>query len=157
MPIHKQSQNIWQIVWMLLFGHHGQFHTLGIATYFTITLLILLSPWFGCDFVQGTWWALQNLMKQAKFVAYEQIVIVYIFLTLKLCFDAMALLAWWSAPEAKLITKFLQKKWTITFCSYATNFACFIKFWSAHHVHKRIWHQFIGERWRFVINNIFLL
>ena len=49
-------------------------------------------------------------MKQAKFVAYEQIVIVYIFLTLKLCFDAMALLAWWSAPEAKLITKFLEKK-----------------------------------------------
>ena len=48
-------------------------------------------------------------MKQAKFVAYEQIVIVYIFLTLKLCFDAMALLAWWSAPEAKLITKFQEK------------------------------------------------
>ena len=48
-------------------------------------------------------------MKQAKFVAYEQIVIVYISLTLKLCFDAMALLAWWSAPEVKLITKFLQK------------------------------------------------
>ena len=48
-------------------------------------------------------------MKQAKFVVYEQIVIVYIFLTLKLCFDAMALLAWWSAPEAKLITKFLKK------------------------------------------------
>ena len=45
-------------------------------------------------------------MKQAKFVAYEQNVIVYIFLTLKLCFDTMALLAWWSAPEAKLITKF---------------------------------------------------
>ena len=45
-------------------------------------------------------------MKQAKFVAYEQIVIVYIFLTLMLCFDAMALLALWSAPEAKLITKF---------------------------------------------------
>ena len=45
-------------------------------------------------------------MKQAKFVAYEQNVIVYIFLTLKLCFDTMVLLAWWSAPEAKLITKF---------------------------------------------------
>ena len=39
-------------------------------------------------------------MKQAKFVAYEQIVIVYIFL---------ALLAWWSAPEAKLITIFEEK------------------------------------------------
>ena len=27
-----------------------------------------------------TWWAFQNLIKLAKFVAYEQIVIVYIFL-----------------------------------------------------------------------------
>ena len=48
-------------------------------------------------------------MKQAKFVAYEQNVIVYIFLTLKLCFDTMALLAWWSAPEAKLTTIFDEK------------------------------------------------
>ena len=67
-------------------------------------------------------------MKQAKFVAYEQNVIVYTFLTLKLCFDTMALLAWWSAPEAKVITKFNKKLQTITFCSNATNFACFIKF-----------------------------
>ena len=27
----------------------------------------------------------------------------------KVCFDAMALLAWWSAPEAKLTTKFNKK------------------------------------------------
>ena len=57
----------------------------------------------------------------------------------------------WSKTHNKISTK----KWTITFCSYATNFACFIKFWSAHHVHKRIWHPFIGERRRFVICNIF--
>ena len=67
-------------------------------------------------------------MKQAKFVAYEQNVIVYKFLTQSVCFDTMALLAWWSAAEAKLITKFNKKIHTITFCSYATNFACFIKF-----------------------------
>ena len=48
-------------------------------------------------------------MKQAKFVAYEQNVIVYKFLTQKVCFDTMALLAWWSAPEAKLTTKFNKK------------------------------------------------
>ena len=48
-------------------------------------------------------------MKLAKFVAFEQNMIVYIFLTSKLCFDAMALLAWWSAPEAKLTTKFNKK------------------------------------------------
>ena len=48
-------------------------------------------------------------MKQAKFVAYEQNVIVYKFMTQKVCFDTMALLAWWSAPEAKLTTKFNKK------------------------------------------------
>ena len=109
------------------------------------------------------WFCPGNMMSTSEFDETGKVCSIWTncdcvyFLTLKLCFDAMALLAWWSAPEAKLITKFLQKKWTITFCSYATNFACFIKFWSAHHVHKRIWHQFIGERWRFVINNIFLL
>ena len=45
-------------------------------------------------------------MKQAKIVAYEKNAIVYKFLTQNVCFDTMALLAWWSAPEAKLITKF---------------------------------------------------
>ena len=43
-------------------------------------------------------------MKQANFVGFEQNMILYFFLTLKQCFDAMALLAWWSAAEAKLIT-----------------------------------------------------
>ena len=99
-----------------------------------------------CQIVQGIWWALQNLMNQVYCVAYEQNVIVYIFLTLKLCFDTMLLLAWWSAPEAKLITKFNKKIYTITFCSYATNFACFIKFWSAHHVPWTISHLFLGYR-----------
>ena len=50
---------------------------LGVATYFTLMVLILLSPRSGCDFVHWTWWALQNLMKQANFVAYEQNVIVH--------------------------------------------------------------------------------
>ena len=100
----------------------------------------------GCEILLWLWWALQNLMKQAKFVAYEQNVIVYTFLTLKLCFDTMALLAWWSAPEAKVITKFNKKLQTITFCSNATNFACFIKFWSDHHVPWKIWHRSLGER-----------
>ena len=45
-------------------------------------------------------------MNQVYCVAYEQNVIVYKFLTQNVCFDTMALLAWWSAPEAKLITKF---------------------------------------------------
>ena len=44
-------------------------------------------------------------MNQVFCVAYEQNVIVYKFLTQKVCFDTMALLAWWSATEAKLITE----------------------------------------------------
>ena len=48
-------------------------------------------------------------MNQVYCVAYEQSVIVYKFLTQKVCFDTMALLAWWSAPEAKLTTKFNKK------------------------------------------------
>ena len=40
----------------------------------------------------------------------------------------------------------VKKIYTITFCSYATNFACFIKFWSAHHVPWTIWHLFLGYR-----------
>ena len=42
-------------------------------------------------------------MKWTHSVAFEQNVIVGLFLTLKQCFDAMALLAWWPAPEARLI------------------------------------------------------
>ena len=40
----------------------------------------------------------------------------------------------------------VKNLYTITFCSYATNFACFIKFWSAHHVPWTIWHLFLGYR-----------
>ena len=67
-------------------------------------------------------------MKQAKFVAYEQNVIVYKFLTQSVCFDTMALLAWWSAAEAKLITNSTNKYTLITFCSNATEYNRFIKF-----------------------------
>ena len=58
----------------------------------------------------------------------------------------MALLAWWSAAEAKLITKFNKKLYTITFCSYATQNTWFIKFWSAHHIPWTIWHLSLGYR-----------
>ena len=54
-------------------------------------------------------------MKQTNFVAYEQNVIMYFFLTLNQCFDEMALLAWWSAPEAKLVTKCQQHNHIIEF------------------------------------------
>ena len=47
---------------------------------------------------------------------------------------------------SKTHNKIQQKLYTITFCSYATNFACFIKFWSAHHVPWTIWHLFLGYR-----------
>ena len=40
----------------------------------------------------------------------------------------------------------VKNLYTITFCSYATNFACFIKFWSAHHVPWTISHLFLGYR-----------
>ena len=55
-------------------------------------------------------------------VAFEQNVIVYKYLTKNVCFDTMALLAWWSAAEAKLITKFNKKIYSITFCLYATQY-----------------------------------
>ena len=54
-------------------------------------------------------------MNQTNFVAYEQNVIMYFFLTLNQCFDEMALLAWWSAPEAKLVTKCQQQNHIIEF------------------------------------------
>ena len=40
----------------------------------------------------------------------------------------------------------VKNLYTITFCSYATNFACFIKFWSDNHVPWTIWHLFLGYR-----------
>ena len=47
---------------------------------------------------------------------------------------------------SKTHNKIQQKLYTIKFCSYATNFACFINFWSAHHVSWRIWQLFLGYR-----------
>ena len=41
-------------------------HTLDIAKLFTSIEFKSPSPWFGCSFVQWTWWALQNLMFQGK-------------------------------------------------------------------------------------------
>ena len=68
------------------------------------------------------------------------------FLTLKLLF-------WWNGTASlvigawsKIHNKISTKKWTITFCSYATNFASFIKFWSAHYVPWTIWHRFMDYR-----------
>ena len=99
-----------------------------------------------CQIVQGIWWALQNLMKQAKFVAYEQNVTVYIFLlNVVMSFASAADHQASNAIESKQ-TLCVKNLYTITFCSYATNFACFIKFWSAHHVPWTIWHLFLGYR-----------
>ena len=99
-----------------------------------------------CQIVQGIWWALQNLMKQAKFVAYEQNVTVYIFLlNVVMSFASAADHQASNAIESKQ-TLCVKNLYTITFCSYATNFACFIKFWSTHHVPWTIWHLFLGYR-----------
>ena len=99
-----------------------------------------------CSGNMMTWWALQNLMKQAKFVAYEQNVIVYIFLlNFVMSFVSGADHQASSAIVSKQ-TFCVKNLYTITFCSYATNFACFIKFWSAHHVPWTISHLFLGYR-----------
>ena len=128
--------------------------TLGIATYFAVKRWIRLSPmdWFQ---ILWTWWAFQNLIKLAKFVAYEQNVIVYIFLlNFVMSFASGADHQASSAIVSKQSFN-VKKIYTITFCSYATNFACFIKFWSAHHIHKRIWHQSIGERQIYITYDLF--
>ena len=83
--------------------HYTYVGRLGAATYCTVMALILLSPQFRCDFVLGTWWALQNLMKQAKFVAYEQKVIVYIF-----CWILLWVLL--QAPTTRLAAPLHQNK-----------------------------------------------
>ena len=101
--------------------------------------------------VQKRWWALQNLMNLLYSVAFEQNVFVYIFLTLTFCFDAMAPLAWWSVAEAKLITNSTNKYTLITFCSNATEYNRFIKFWSDNHVPWTICHWSIGSWWGFVV------
>ena len=108
-----------------------------------------------CQIVQGTWWALQNLMKQAKFVAYEQNVIVYIFLLNFVMSFASAADHQASSAIVSKQSFNVKKVYTITFCSYATNFACFIKFWSAHHSHNRISHPSICERQIYITYDLF--
>ena len=66
---------------------------------------------------------------------------------LKLCFDAMALLAWWSAPELKLITKMSTTKLAIIFCSNATGYAFPVQFWSDNHNPWTKFHQNRYSRW----------
>ena len=99
-----------------------------------------------CQIVQGILWALQNLMKQAKFVAYEQDVIVCIFLLNFVMSFASAADHQASSAIVSKQTLCVKNLYTITFCSYATNFACFIKFWIAHHIPCSIWHIFLGYR-----------
>ena len=129
-----------------------QVPTLVIAKKKLYVTKICLSPMDGCQILLWKWWALHKLMKQAKFVAYEQNVIVYKFLTFWYNGTASLVVGAWS----KTHNKFWTKKWTITFCPYATNLACFIKFWSPHHVHERICHRSVGEWWIYVIYHKFL-
>ena len=67
-------------------------------------------------------------MKQAKFVAYEQNVIVCIFLLNFVMSFASAADHQASSAIVSKQTFYVKNLYTITFCSYATNFACFIKF-----------------------------
>ena len=67
-------------------------------------------------------------MKQAKFVAYEQNVIVCIFLLKFVMSFASAADHQASSAIVSKQTFCVKNLYTITFCSYATNFACFIKF-----------------------------
>ena len=97
--------------------------------------------------VQKRWWVLQNLMNLLYSVAFEQNVFVYIFLTLTFCFDVMVPLAWWSVAEAKLITNSTNKYTLITFCSNATEYNRFIKFWSDNHVPWTKLHPNRYSRW----------
>ena len=99
-----------------------------------------------CQIVQGTWWALQNLMKQAKFVAYEQNVIVCIFLLNFVMSFASAADHQASSAIVSKQTFCVKNLYTITFCSYATQYTWFIKFWSDNHVPWKIWHLFLGYR-----------
>ena len=94
-------------------------------------------------------------MKQAKFVAYEQNVIVYILLLNFVMSFASGADHQASSTIVSKQSFNVKKIYTITFCSYATNFACFIKFWSTHHIHKRIWHQSIGERQIYITYDLF--
>ena len=44
-------------------------------------------------------------------VAFDNLIQAVKITKLKLCFDAMVLLAWWSAPEVKLGNKMSTTKW----------------------------------------------
>ena len=59
----------------------------------------------------------------------------------------MALLAWWSAPELKLITKMSTTKLAIIFCSNATGYAFPVQFWSDNHNPWTKFHQNRYSRW----------
>ena len=67
-------------------------------------------------------------MKQAKFVAYEQNVIVYIFLLNFVMSFASAADHQASSAIVSKQTFYVKNSYTITFCSYATNFTHSINF-----------------------------
>ena len=84
-------------------------------------------------------------MKQAEFVAFVQNVIM------NFVVDIFAECSFRHRAPGKLRhcikTKFNVKNlYIVIFCSYATGFVCFIKFWSNNHVPWRIWHLFLGYR-----------
>ena len=99
-----------------------------------------------CQIVQGIWWALQNLMNQVFCVAYEQNVIVYNFLLNFVMSFASAADHQASSAIVSKQTFYVKNSYTITFCSYATQYTWFIKFWSDNHVPWTIWHLFLGYR-----------
>ena len=99
-----------------------------------------------CQIVQEIWWALQNLMNQVFCVAYEQNVIVYNFLLNFVMSFASAADHQASSAIVSKQTFYVKNLYTITFCSYATQYTWFIKFWSDNHVPWTIWHLFLGYR-----------
>ena len=120
---------------------------LGVLTFFVVKTWICLTPRDWCQIVQGTWWSLQNLMKQTKFVAYEQNVIVYIFLLNFVISFASAADYQVSTPIVSKQTFYVKNLYTITFCSYATNFThATSKFSSSQLYPRTIWHLFLGYR-----------
>ena len=79
-------------------------------------------------------------------VAFEQNVIsVYLFVEFVMSFASAADHQASSAIVSKQ-TFYVKNLYTITFCSYATQYTWFIKFWSDNHVPWTIWHLFLGYR-----------
>ena len=99
-----------------------------------------------CQIVQEIWWALQNLMNQVYCVAYKQNVIEYIFLLNFVMSFASAADHQASSAIVSKQTFYVKNSYTITFCSYATQYTWFIKFWSDNHVPWTIGHLFLGYR-----------